>query len=312
MRKVGMRLPEMIAWWFAFASILMATAAPSAPVRMAIVATIFPLADIAREVGGEKVAVQTLLPSGASPHTFEPSPAKIRAISEAKVFFMVGLGLEFWAKKMVTAAANPALLVVDMSKAVSAEEIIKEMVKSEGGQKELGQERISENTHFWLDPVLAKKMASEVAAIYQKIDPANGSFYAGRSAKFQAELDLLHREISERAAKFKYKSFVSFHAAWSYFAKRYGLVQAGVIEEFPGKEPTPGKIAELVSIIRKSGAKVVFAEPQFNPSIAKALASEAGVRLLTLDPLGGDDLPDRSSYIKLMRYNLNVMERGLN
>lgn len=312
MRKSRIRLAAIIAIYLAFAAIIAFRWAAYAEGKMAVVASIFPLADIAREVGGEKVGVQTLLPSGASPHTFEQAPGKIRSLSEAKVFFMVGFGLEFWARKMVTSAANPSILVVDMSKAISAEEIIKEMEKGEEGHKDLSHKDISINTHFWLDPVLAKKMASVVSDTYQRLDPANKSYYAEREAKFQAGLDALHREISDRVARFKYKSFVSFHAAWSYFAKRYGLVQAGVIEEFPGKEPTPAKIAELVRIIKKSGARVVFAEPQFNPSIARALASEAGVKLLTLDPLGGEDIPDRSSYIKLMRYNLNAMERSLN
>ncbi|HWR88834.1 MAG TPA: metal ABC transporter substrate-binding protein, partial [Dissulfurispiraceae bacterium] len=105
--------------------------------------------------------------------------------------------------------------------------------------------------------------------------------------------------------------YVTFHPAWNYFSQRYGLRVIGVIEESPGKEPTARHIARIVKDLKRLGARVVFAEPQFNPAVAEAIAREAGARVLFLDPVGGPNLPDRDTYVKLMQYNLSQMERAM-
>jgi ABC-type Zn uptake system ZnuABC Zn-binding protein ZnuA len=104
---------------------------------------------------------------------------------------------------------------------------------------------------------------------------------------------------------------VTFHPAWNYFSKRYGLKVAGVIEESPGRESSPKHIAKIVSEIKRINSRIVFAEPQFNPKIAEVIAKEAGAKVLFLDPIGGADVKGRDTYIGLMRYNLSVMEEGM-
>jgi zinc transport system substrate-binding protein len=119
----------------------------------------------------------------------------------------------------------------------------------------------------------------------------------------------LDSDIIEEVSTFTERKFVSFHPAWAYFAHRYGLEQIGVVEEQPGKEPSAGEIAELVDLIKEEGVKVIFTEPQFNPKAAETIAEETGaeVVLKDLDPVGDPDDPNKDTYIRLIRYNLEVM-----
>jgi len=102
---------------------------------------------------------------------------------------------------------------------------------------------------------------------------------------------------------------VTFHPAWDYFSKRYGLRVAGVIEEAPGKEPSPRHIAAIIREIKQTGGNVVFVEPQFNPKIGEVIAKEANAKVLYLDPIGGKD--GRKTYIEMMRYNISAMEKAM-
>ena len=124
-------------------------------------------------------------------------------------------------------------------------------------------------------------------------------------------MDILHKEISDKVKTFKIKEYVTFHPAWNYFSKRYGLSVAGVIEESPGREPSPKHIARIIREVKRITSKVVFAEPQFNPAIAAVVAKEAGAKVLFLDPIGGSNIKGRDTYLGLMRYNLSVIEGAM-
>jgi ABC-type Zn uptake system ZnuABC Zn-binding protein ZnuA len=97
------------------------------------------------------------------------------------------------------------------------------------------------------------------------------------------------------------------HSAWTYFASRYHLRQAAVVEPFPGREPSPRYLAELTKLMQREGVKVIVIEPQLNPAAAQALARETGAQVGMLDPTGGPALPGRDSYATLMRYNVNAL-----
>lgn len=278
--------------------------------RIKVVASILPLADMAKQVGKDKVRVVTLLPPAASVHTFEPTPKQMMELRDAKLFVKVGAGLEFWAERVVNAAANRDLAVADLSKGMP---LIHGVHGHEEGRKGRPREKSarSADPHYWLDPVLAKQMADHIADALGKVDPDNAKHYAENAGQYKKELDKLDQEIVQKVRRFRTKEYVTFHSAWNYFARRYGLRVAGVIEEAPGREPSPGHVAALVKDLRRMNARVVFAEPQFSPRIAEAIAKEAGARVLFLDPLGASNAPDRDTYLKLMRYNIDQMERAM-
>ncbi len=275
---------------------------------ISVVVSIHPVADLVKQVGRERVTVRTFLPPGASPHVFDPTAKQMVELSSARAFIKVGAGLEFWADRFVRAVDNRNLLVVDLSKDM-------QLIESghDHGREGKGDHGRHGRTdpHFWLDPVMAQRIIDRIVTVLSDLDPAGREFYRKNGDAAKAGIAQLHQEMTERTGKFRIREYVTFHPAWNYFSQRYGLRIIGVIEESPGKEPTARHIARIVKDLKRLGARVVFAEPQFNPAVAEAIAREAGARVLFLDPIGGPNLPDRDTYVKLIRYNLSQMERAM-
>lgn len=266
------------------------------PIKVA--ASIYPIGDMVKEVGGERVDVRVLLPPGATPHVFEPTAKTAKELSDARLFFEVGAGLELWAEKLLKTSGKKITTVV-LSEGIK-------LLHEEGGH---GHEHEMGNPHVWLDPVLAVEMAKKIQKALEETDPQGSDVYRRRSAEYVARLRSLDAEIRKTVATFSIKSFVSFHPAWDYFALRYGLNSVGVIEESPGKEPSPKKLQAIVKAIRDYHIRAVFAEPQLNPKAAEVIAHEAGVKVIMLDPEGG--LPGRETYLGLMKFNLARLKEAM-
>ena len=262
--------------------------------KMLVAASIPPIADMVRQVGGDQVEVLTMVPPGASPHTYEPTPEQMRRLASARILFLNGVGLEFWADKAVQAVGNPRLQVVVLSEGM---EILQSGPHATG------------NPHLWLSPQRAMKYVARIRDALIAADPAHEAVYRANAKAYLAQLQQLDADIRRAVAGFHSREMVTFHASWVYFIHDYGLHQAAVLEATPGQEPSAAEVAKIVEIIKATGAPAVFAEPQFSPRAAQVIAQEAGVPVLTLDPLGG--LPPRETYIKLMRWNLQQLQKGL-
>jgi len=267
-----------------------------------------------------------LIPPGASPHIFEPPPSVVAKAAQARLFVFVGGGIEPWAGKLLKSLGTKDLEVVE---AVQGIPLIKEAGNHHGEAAEEehpqhqpgtgvekaqphheGHNHEGGNPHVWLDPVLAQDICKRISAALIRLDPGHRQEYEARLQSYLQKLKDLDKEIAGRVASFRLKEFVCFHPAFSYFARRYGLKEAGVIELSPGREPTPRHLQKVVEAIKKYGLKVVFSEPQLNPRIADVIAREAGVKVLLIDPVGGRP-PYGDDYLKLMRYNLAIMEEAM-
>jgi zinc transport system substrate-binding protein len=280
--------------------------------KLPVAATIVPLGDFCQKIGGDLVQVQVLIPPGASPHAFEPAPSIMARAAQARVFVYIGAGLEPWAEKLLHSRNTTNLVVVETARGMP---LIREVEKyRHGGAVKAGEHEghhhVAGNPHFWLDPVLAQEICRKIAAAFIQADPSHRADYEANLQSYLAALEELNREIENRARNWRLRDFVSFHPSFSYFARRYGLNEAGVIELAPGREPTPRHLQNLVAAIRRYGIKVVFAEPQLNPRIAEVIAQEAGVKVLTLDPIGGRS-PYGADYLQLMRANLAALDQAL-
>ncbi len=249
-----------------------------------VAVSINPVASLTRYVGGDRIEILRLVPPGASPHTFEPAPSQIARMGNADVLFLIGLGLEFWADDLVSAADNPDLVVVQTSR---------------------GIEPIENNHHVWLDPILAILQVEIIRDTLKKVDPDGAEEYESNASRFIDELRTLDREIEAEIGQWSQKSFIAFHPAWVYFAKRYGLEQAAVVEETPGHEPSVHELTHVIETARRVGARAIFAEPQLPPAEAETIAEESGAQVVFLDPLGGTMAPD--DYLGLIRYNVEAM-----
>ncbi len=286
--------------------------------KVRVAADIVPLAMICRQVGGEHVEVEVLVPPGSSPHTYELTAGQVGFLAEADLLVVNGLGLVPWAEDVHSRVGNPDLVVVEAAEAVPRDELLPASVEEreegeQGEDREEGREHALYDPHLWLDPLLAGYIVDAVEEGLIRVDPGRAGYYRERAARLRAEMNSLHEEIRRRTASFTRREFISFHASWTYFARRYDLRQAGVIEELPGKEPSAGEIAALVDMAVSRGVGAVFAEVQFSPRVAEAIAEESGgkVRVWVLDPLGDLDDPRKGDYCSLLRYNLGIMEEAL-
>jgi zinc transport system substrate-binding protein len=258
-----------------------------------VAVSIEPLADFTRQIGGSDVDVLTLVPPGASPHTYELKPSQVAQVARARLLILIGAGLEYWADDLVKAVANPNLQVIDTSKGISL----------------IGSGRAGANPHIWLDVRQAMAQVRAIEPGLIQADPARAEGHRNRAASYLKKLATLDEEIAREVRNWRSKEFIAFHPAWVYFARRYGLNQAAVIEQSPGREPSPAELARIVETAKRIGARAIFAEPQFSSKAAETIAQETGARVLFLDPLGSS-LADRS-YISMMRYNVAQMAKAL-
>jgi zinc transport system substrate-binding protein len=279
---------------------LPAGAAAPAHGKLLVAASILPLGDFCQKIGGNLVQVQVLIPPGASPHVFEPSPAEMTRAFQARVFVYIGAGLEPWAARLRRARGSKNLEVVEAARGIP-------LLKMQKGGKAA---HLTGNPHIWLDPVLAQGICRKIAAAYIQADPAHRAQYEANLQSYLAALAELNRDIENHAKRWRRRDYVSFHPDLAYFARRYGLHNVGVIEAAPGREPTPRDLQNLVAAIHRFGIKVIFANPQLNPRMAEVIAQEASVEVLWLDPLGGRP-PYGSDYLKMMRYNLATLDQAL-
>jgi zinc transport system substrate-binding protein len=293
--------------------------------RRIAIASIFPVADLVEQIGAQRWEVLTLLPAGASAHTYEPTPEQVRQLAQAGVFFQVGLGLEFWLEKLVRATKHPALVHVDLSEGIEtiptpSHELLP---TPQTGQRRghtphqhsasKDERHIDEgpDAHYWLDPIRMLQVVNRIAQELSKIDPESAGIYAEYAQRVRTDLEQLHAEIVQRTEGLRNRRFIALHAAWTYFAPRYNLVQAAVVEPFPGREPSPRYLASLAQLMRREQVLAVVIEPQLSTSAAQALARETGARVGLMDPYGGPGVPGRESYGDLMRYNLAELAKLL-
>lgn len=319
-RLRGFILQVCLAAWGLALLIGPAGAAPPSG-KLLVAATIVPLGDFCRQIGGDLVQVQVLIPPGASPHAFEPAPSVMARASQARVFVYIGAGLEPWADKLLRSRGPDNLIVVEAAQgmpllglgqqhhdheAAGAQGHTEKHAEKEGADAT----HLSGNPHIWLDPVLAQEIADKIARALIQADPDHRAHYEAHLKDFQAKLAALDQEIKQQAQTWQLRDYVSFHPSFAYFARRYNLHEVGTIEVAPGREPTPRHLQNLVAAIRRYGIKVVFAEPQLNPRVAEVIAQEAGVKVLRLDPMGGAP-PYGSDYLQLMRANLAALDEAL-
>jgi ABC-type Zn uptake system ZnuABC Zn-binding protein ZnuA len=266
---------------------------PSDGGKLKVAATIFPLADIARNIGGDKITVITIMPPGASPHTFEPTFEIIRQTNGIKALFKVGCGLDDWAQK-VTASLGGDIAVIEVSKDIP-------LRKFEDG---------SVDPHYWLSLANGSTIAKNITDDLIGLDPVNKEYYLKNLAAYRQILAKEDEAIKAKLANLPNKTFVTFHEAWFYFAQGYGLKVAEAFEPFAGKEPTAEFLAHFIDVIKKNKITVVFAEPQFSPESIQQVANDLHLKVRIIDPEGGGT-PETSSYLGMMKFNTNVIYEAL-
>lgn len=269
-----------------------------------VVTSIAPLGDWITAVGGGDVDVLVLVPPSSNPHTFELSPAQLRDASEASLVVLNGAGLEYWADRLLDNVRDARVAVVTLSDDA--------VLLQDGGHEPHGSAHEGDehahaagNPHFWLDPALAVAAVQRIARAVALLRPERADSITARAQSYVRELERLDSEIEGIVRRWKQRRFIGDHSSWVYFARRYGLEEAGVIESVPGREVSARELSSLIALMREKDIDVVFADKRKSTRSVDILAEESGARIALLDPLGASGI----GYIPLMRWNVREMAK---
>ncbi|MEN9677834.1 MAG: hypothetical protein RIS76_3730 [Verrucomicrobiota bacterium] len=283
--------------------------------RPRILTSIPPLYSWATNVAGAFADVDNLLPADIGPHEYQFRPRDLRKIRAADIILLNGLGLESWFSRTILATdPTAARKVIEVAAGIPTNLLIYNIpeLHLEGGTAESHQDHGhgSANPHVWLDPQFAKIAVTNLLTALQRMDAEHAPDYARNAAQYIERLELLDHDIRSSLAKLPKKDVITFHDAFPYFCRRYGLNLVGVIEEVPGTSPSPRYLADLSAVIRSRKVGVLFAEPQFDPRLARQLGRDLGVTVALLDTLETGRLGP-SFYEDNLQANLRVLQSSL-
>jgi ABC-type Zn uptake system ZnuABC Zn-binding protein ZnuA len=298
----------------AIATLGAAFAQSPSPEKLQVVTSFLPIQSHTLAIVGDKADVKQLLGKDTGPHDFQLSPADVKTLSDADLLIINGAGIEEWLGELIKKSGNKNLVVVDTSKGIKLVESPEEIEIGHDHTHVLDREHSHShgdgaNPHIWLDPVIAKKQAANIAAALQKADPSNASAYAENGKAYEAKLATLDSDYRSTLAPLPNKNLVTFHDAFPYLAARYKLNYVGAISEFPEKDPTPKQLAALVDKIRSLKVGVLFAENGYAPGLLKKIAAETGAKVSELDTLEVGQ-GTATAYLDRMGANLESLRKA--
>jgi zinc/manganese transport system substrate-binding protein/manganese/iron transport system substrate-binding protein len=260
--------------------------------RLRVVATTTQVADLAANVGGDRVRVTSLLKPGIDAHDYEPSPADINALAHADLVLQNGVGLEEWLGDTIESSGYDGP-VVDASQGVALRQV-------DGAP----------DPHIWQDPDNARRMAASIERGLATAEPTAAAGFEANLAAYTRQLEALDAEVARQIASLANKKVVTNHDAFGYYLDRYGLELVGsVIPSFDTSAELSGRdIRDLVAKVRATRVKAIFSEASLSPRAAETIGREAGVRVVAgEDALYGDALgppgSDGDTYLKMIRHN---------
>lgn len=280
-----------------------------------VAASFYPLAELAKSVGGDKVKVSNLTPAGAEPHDFEPSPRDVAAIESADMFIFNGAGFDPWATKVANDLQSSNVVVLDLSRTVQLARTNKDgsvQAPADKGGSGPADGRI--DPHYWLDPVEAQGMVKGLTTALTQLDPKNKDVYLKNQRSVTARLKALDESYKSGLSNCANDLVVSSHASPGYLARRYGFGVLPISGIDPESEPSPKDLAGIAEIVTKEGLKFVFFESLVSPKFAQTVARETGAETLVFDPIEGvssEQAKRGIDYFSLMEQNLNSLATAL-
>lgn len=262
-----------------------------------IACSIFPVCDIVKNVAGNRADVFFIIPAGANPHTFEMLQSIIKKIQQADMYIGVNPGFDGWAALYLNEKASAMYLQRDNDNAHARDH-------HAAHDHEV-------NPHIWLSAGGAATIARAAAAYLAGIDPDGARVYSENAAAYEKELAALDGAMKRLFGGVKNRRFIQWHPAWDYLAAECGLEIAGTIQKGHGDTPSVREFKELVEKARSRGVKVVVVEFNIRNREADALAAEIGAGVVGLDTIGNPAIDEKSSYIKMMMHNAELLSQAL-
>jgi zinc transport system substrate-binding protein len=225
-------------------------------------------------------------------HDYQLAPADLARLEGARMFVVNGAGMESFLDRVVKRV--PGLAVIDASRGI-------ELIKSADG---------SDNPHVWVSVTLAIRQVNNIAAQMSAVDPDRAEQYLKNARTYTGRLEKLRTAMHTVLDPLPKRPVATFHEAFPYLAREFGITVSAVIEREPGIEPSAGEMAAIIGTVRKRGVRVIYAEPQYPARSAEVIARETEARVYTLDPIVTGP-PDRDAYLAIMKRNLVVLRETL-
>jgi ABC-type Zn uptake system ZnuABC Zn-binding protein ZnuA len=288
-----------------------ASATPPASSALKVLAAETFLADIAQNVAGDRLKVEALMPSGIDPHSYEPTPGDVTKVAQSRVLIVNGAGFEGFLNKLLENAGGEHQ-VIEASAGLTSR-VVRAGEVTEMSDADLGQG----DPHFWLDPNYVVKYVENIRDGLSRADPAGAATYTKNADAYIAQLKELDRWITAQVKQVppSHRLLVTNHESFGYFADRYSFKIIGTIvpSMSTGASPSAQQLARLVDRIKATGAPAIFLETGTNPQLAKQIAQETGVKVVT--ELYTHSTTEASgpapTYIEMMRYNTRTIVDAL-
>ena len=268
---------------------------------ISVVASFYPVAEAAEQVGGDRVDVNNLTPAGTEPHDLELAPDQVADLEDADVVLYLGQGFQ------------PAVAEIADRRDAAAFDLLDE-IQLEAGASDALEEESDLDPHFWLDPQLMITAVDEIEAALSEASPDDAATFRANAQAYKDELTALDDEFATGLGSCERDQIVTSHAAFHYLAERYGLTQLPITGLSPEAEPDPARLADLADQIESEGITTIFYETLVSPDVAETLAREADVDAAVLNPIEGltqDQVDAGDDYASVMRDNLAALQEAL-
>ncbi|MBD2018700.1 zinc ABC transporter substrate-binding protein [Leptolyngbya sp. FACHB-36] len=293
--------------------------AASSNKSLKVLTTFLPVYLFTKAVAGDAATVDILIQPGTEVHEYQSTPADVQAIAQADVVVKNGLGVEEFLDDTIKSAENKNLRVIDASRGIQVIDEALTVGSTSGeaehdhanettktGEKTAGHNHESGNPHVWLDPVLAKQQVENIRDGLIAADPTNQATYQANAAAYIQQLSKLNDQFEQRLKGYRDRTFVTFHDAFPYLAKRYQLQQVAVVE-IPEDQLSPSDVQKAVATVKQYKVKALFSEPGVDNKLLSSLSSDLNLTLRPLDSLEAGQL-DPNYYFTAMNTNLQTLE----
>ncbi len=291
----------------AFAAILLAAGSANAASKLNVVATTEDLAAISREIGGDKIEVDSIAKGYQDPHFVEAKPSFLLKLQKADLLEVVGLQLEIgWLPPLQTQSRNPKVQVgaagyLDLSQFCQILEVpTGQVTRAMGDVHPLG------NPHYWLAPENGRRIAKALRDKFGAMQPADAAYFAQRYTDFDQRLTAAEKVWDAKMAPYRGRKVVTYHESWPSFCERFGLNVVGYVEPKPGIPPSPSHTLDLINQMKGAGVKLVLVEPYFDLRTPNSIAQGTGGEVVTLMPSVGG-VKEITNYFQLFDYDINLL-----
>lgn len=269
--------------------------------KIQVITSIYPLYYFATRIGGEKIDVYNIVPSGAEPHEYEPTAQDIARIERSDILIVNGVNLEPWAARLKKDLQGKNILMI-----IAGENLANLTMEEENKQ--------IPDPHIWLSPPLAKKEIEKIAEAIAQTDKKNAEYYQSNASQLISEMDNLNNNYATGLSQCNQNKIITSHAAFGYMAQAYNLQQVSIAGLSTEEEPSIKQLAEIADFAKKNSVKYIFFERLVSPKLSETLAQEIGAQTLVLDPLEGiseDDMKAGKNYFTIMKENLTNLRTAL-